>query len=88
MGCRLLVSRSVLVFGQLAAEVQALVGVQLVFVGVEQEELEEELQSSYFDPEVVEDLGKSAEVLETDAQRVGKVQSSCIGILEACPFLQ
>ncbi len=60
---------------------------QLVFVG-EQEELEEELQASYFEPEEVEDLGKSAEVLEKDAQRVGKVQSSCIGILEVCPFLQ
>ena len=64
-----------------------LVEEQLVFVG-EQEELEEELQASYFDPEEVEDLGGSAEVLEKYAQRVGKAQSSCIGILEACPFLQ
>ena len=70
--------------GQLVVEVQALVE-QQVFVVVEQEELEEELQSSYFDPEEVEDLGKNVEVLETNAQRVDKVQSSCIGILEACP---
>jgi hypothetical protein len=75
------------VLGQLVVEVQALVE-QQVFVVVEQEELEEELQSSYFDPEEVEDLGKNVEVLETNAQRVDKVQSSCIGILEACPFLQ
>ncbi len=73
--------------GQLVVEVQAVVE-QLVFVVVEQEELEEELQSSYFDPEEVEDLGKNVEGLETNAQRVGKLQSSGIGILEACPFLQ
>ena len=46
---------------------QVLVEEQLVFVG-EQEELEEELQASYFDPEEVEDLGKNAEGLEIDAQ--------------------
>ncbi len=66
---------------------QVLVEEQLVFVG-EQEELEEELQAPYSDPKEVEDLGKSAEGLEKDAQRVGKVQSSCIGIPEVCPLLQ
>ncbi len=31
------------------------------------------------------DLGKSAEALVISGQRVGRVQSNCIGILEACP---
>ena len=31
------------------------------------------------------DLGKNAEALEISGPRVGRAQSSCIGILEACP---
>ena len=31
------------------------------------------------------DLGKNAEALEISGPRVGRVQSNCIGILEACP---
>jgi len=75
------------VLEQVAVEAQVPVE-ELLVCAVEQVELEEESQASYFDPEEVEDLGGSAEVLEKYAQRVGKAQSSCIGILEACPFLQ
>ncbi len=38
-----------------------------------------------FDPKEVEDPGESAGGLEGDEQRVDKVLSNCIGILEACP---
>jgi hypothetical protein len=31
------------------------------------------------------DLGKNAEALEISGPRVGRAQSNCIGILEACP---
>jgi hypothetical protein len=37
------------------------------------------------DLEALIDLGKSAEALEISGPRVGRVQSNCIGILEACP---
>jgi hypothetical protein len=37
------------------------------------------------DLEALVDLGKSAEALVISGPRVGKVQSNCIGILEACP---
>ncbi len=35
--------------------------------------------------EALVDLGKSAEVLVISGPQVGRVQSNCIGILEACP---
>ncbi len=37
------------------------------------------------DLEALVDLGKSAEAVVISGSRVGRVQSSCIGILEACP---
>ena len=37
------------------------------------------------DLELFIDLGKNAEALEISGPRVGRVQSNCIGILEACP---
>jgi hypothetical protein len=37
------------------------------------------------DLEALVDLGRNAEALETSGPRVGRVQSNCIGILEACP---
>jgi len=37
------------------------------------------------DREALADLGKSAEALVISGPRVGRVQSNCIGILEACP---
>ena len=37
------------------------------------------------DLEALVDLGKSAESLVIGGPRVGRVQSNCIGILEACP---
>ncbi len=37
------------------------------------------------DLEALVDLGKSVEVLVISGPRVGRVQSNCIGILEACP---
>jgi hypothetical protein len=37
------------------------------------------------DLEALVDLGKNAEALEISGPRVGRAQSSCIGILEACP---
>jgi len=37
------------------------------------------------DLEALVDLGKSAEALVISGPRVGRVQSNCIGILEACP---
>jgi hypothetical protein len=40
------------------------------------------------DLEAPEDLGKSAEALVLSGLRVDRVQSSCIGILEACPLPQ
>ncbi len=82
-----MVQEEVLALEQVVVDSQVLVEEQLV-CAVEQEELEEESLSSYFDPEEVEDLVGCAEVLEKDGQRVGKAQSSCIGILEACPFPQ
>ncbi len=41
-----------------------------------------------FDPQEAEDLGESAGDLEGDEQQADRVQSNCIGILEACPLLQ
>ncbi len=82
-----LVQEEVLAMEQAAVDLQVLVGEQLG-CAVEQEELEEELLAPYVDAEEVEDLGGCAEVLEKGGQRVGKAQSSCIGILEACLFLQ
>jgi hypothetical protein len=70
-----------------AVEAQVLLEEPLVLAG-EQVELEEDWQVTYVDPEEVEDLGGSAEFLQKDAQQVGKAQSSCIGILEACPCPQ
>ena len=55
---------------------------------VEQEALEvlEEVALALFaDLEALVDLGKSAEDLVISGPRVGRVQSNCIGILEACP---
>jgi hypothetical protein len=40
------------------------------------------------DLEALVDLGKSVEVLVISGPRVGRVQSNCIGILEACPPTQ
>ena len=37
------------------------------------------------DLEALVDLGKSAGALVISGPRVGRVQSNCIGILEACP---
>ncbi len=37
------------------------------------------------DLEALVDLGKSADALVISGPRVGRVQSNCIGILEACP---
>ena len=37
------------------------------------------------DLEALVGLGKNAEALVISGPRVGKVQSNCIGILEACP---
>ena len=37
------------------------------------------------DLEALVDLGKSTEALAISGPRVGRVQSNCIGILEACP---
>ena len=37
------------------------------------------------DLEALVDLGKNAEALVISGPRVGRVQSNCIGILEACP---
>ncbi len=37
------------------------------------------------DLEALVDLGKSAEALVISGPRVDRVQSNCIGILEACP---
>ena len=37
------------------------------------------------DLEALVDLGKSAEALVISGPRVGRAQSNCIGILEACP---
>ncbi len=55
---------------------------------VEQEVLVvlEEVELALFaDLEALVDLEKSAEALVISGPRVGKVQSNCIGILEACP---
>ena len=55
---------------------------------VEQEALEvlEEVALALFaDLEALVDLGKSAGALVISGPRVGRVQSNCIGILEACP---
>ena len=55
---------------------------------VEQEALEvlEEVTLALFaDLEALLDLGKNAGVLVISGPRVGRVQSNCIGILEACP---
>ncbi len=38
-----------------------------------------------FDPKEAGDPGENAGGLEGDEQRVDKVLSNCIGILEACP---
>ncbi len=82
-----MVQEEVLALEQAAVDVQVLVAEQLGDA-VEQQELEEEALALYFGPKEVEDLEVCAEVLEKNGQRVGKVQSSCIGILEGCPFLQ
>ena len=55
---------------------------------VEQEALVvlEEVELVLFaDLEALVDLGKNAEALVISGPRVGRVQSNCIGILEACP---
>ena len=55
---------------------------------VEQEALEvlEEVALALFaDLEALVDLGKNAGALVISGPRVGRVQSNCIGILEACP---
>ncbi len=49
------------------------------------EVLEEVELAPFADLEALGDLGECAEVLVTGGPRVGKVQSNCIGILEACP---
>jgi len=51
----------------------------------EQEVLEEDELALCFDPEEVGDLEVCAGGPDEDGQRVDKVQSSCTGILEACP---
>ncbi len=90
-GCRWfevrLVQEEVVELEPLAVDYQVLVEEQHGWA-VEQEEPEEDALAPYFDPEEVEDLGGGAEVLEKDGQQVGKAQSSGIGILEECPFLQ
>jgi hypothetical protein len=49
-------------------------------------EVQEEVELAPFaDLEAQGDLGECAEVLAKGGPRVGKVQSNCIGILEACP---
>jgi hypothetical protein len=63
------------------------VGQQLVGL-VEQEALEvlEEVElAPCVDLEELEDPGECAGAMEKGEQRVGKAQSNCIGILEACP---
>ncbi len=69
------------------AEPQELV--ELLLVGfVEQgalEVLEEVELAPFVNLEVLGDPGECAEALEKGEPRVGKVQSNCIGILEACP---
>ena len=55
---------------------------------VEQEALEvlEDVALALFaDLEAPVDLGKNAGALVISGPRVGRVQSNCIGILEACP---
>ncbi len=49
------------------------------------EVLEEVELATFVDLEALGDPGECAEVLEKGGPRVGKVQSNCIGILEACP---
>ncbi len=55
-------------------------------VGQEALEVLEEVElAPGVDPEELGDPGVCAGALEKDEQRVGKVLSNCIGILEACP---
>ena len=49
------------------------------------EVLEEVELAPFADLEALGDLGECAGVLAKGGPRVGKVQSNCIGILEACP---
>ena len=49
------------------------------------EVLEEVELVPFVDLEALGVPGECAEVLEKGGPRVGKVQSNCIGILEACP---
>ncbi len=62
-------------------------GVPLVGLGVQEAlEVQEEVELAFFaDLEAQGDLGECAEVLAKGGPRVGRVQSNCIGILEACP---
>ncbi len=63
-------------------QVVALVGLVEQGALVVLEEVELALSA---DLEALIDLGKDAEVLEISGPRVGRAQSNCIGILEACP---
>ncbi len=49
------------------------------------EVLEEVELAPFVDMEALGDPGECAVALEKGEPRVGKVQSNCIGILEACP---
>ena len=63
--------------------------VELLPVGFVVQEVLEVLEEVELAPfvglEVLGDPGECAEALEEGEPRVGKVQSNCIGILEACP---
>jgi hypothetical protein len=67
-------------------EQQEPVALPVGFVVQEALEVLEEVELAPFaDLEALGDLGECAEVLAKGGPRVGKVQSNCIGILEACP---
>jgi len=70
-------------------EQEVLVVLEEVLVGLVEQEvlvvLEEVELALSADLEALVDLGKNAEALEISGPRVGRAQSNCIGILEACP---
>ena len=67
-------------------EQQELVALPVGLVVQEALEVLEEVELAPFvDLEALGDPGECAVALEKGEPRVGKVQSNCIGILEACP---
>ena len=66
-------------------QVAALVGLVEQEVLVVLEEVELALSADLEALRDLGDLGKNAEALEISGPRVGRAQSNCIGILEACP---